>query len=86
MVNKLTPKYLYDLVPRDIGGTTNRTLRNRLNIRQVKFKTNRYGDSVLPSCIHLWNNLPLDIRQSASLAVSVSLIYVTLSCALAAFN
>ena len=69
MVNKLTPKYLYDLVPRDIGGTTNLNLRNRFNIRQVKFKTKRYGDSFLPSCIHLWNNLPLDIRQSASLSI-----------------
>mgnify|MGYP002259906745 FL=1 len=78
MVNKLTPRYLYDLVPRDIGLTTNLNLRNRLNIRQVKFRTKRYGDSFLPSCIHLWNNLPLDIRQSVSLAIFKSKLKSTL--------
>ena len=78
MIHKLTPKYLSDLVPHEVGRTSNINLRNRLNIKQVKFTTKRYGDSFLPSTIRLWNNLPLDIRESESLEIFKSKLKTTL--------
>ena len=66
MVNRLTPAYLSDLVPFDVQPTVN--VRNRRSLRQIKFTSNRFGNSFLPSAIKLWNDLPDDIRQSTSLA------------------
>ena len=67
MYNKLTPAYLYNLVPRDVAFTTGRLLRNRANLRQIKFSTRRFGESFLPSAIRLWNTLPCDVRDCTSL-------------------
>ena len=67
MYNRLTPQYLHDLVPRDVAFTTGRLLRNRTELRQIRFTTNRFGDSFLPSAIKLWNDLPVDGRLTDSL-------------------
>ena len=67
MYNRLTPQYLHDLVPRDVAFTTGRLLRNRADLRQIRFQTQRFGDSFLPSTINSWNNLPVDARDTDSL-------------------
>ena len=67
MNNKLTPSYLYNLVPRDDAFTSGRLLRNLANLRLIKFNTRRYGESFLPSSIRLWNALPRDVHDSTSL-------------------
>ena len=67
MYNKLTPQYLYELVPPDVALSTGRLLRNGSTLRQIKFSTKRFADSFLPSSIRLWNNLPIDARNSKSL-------------------
>ena len=33
----------------------------------IRARTNQYRDSFLPSTLHLWNNLPLEARQSNTL-------------------
>ena len=67
IVNGLTPAYLSDLVPNNNDQTTVR-LRNRRSLRQIRFTSIRFGNSFIPSTIQLWNNLPDDIRQSATLS------------------
>ena len=61
MFFKLCPVYLSALVPH---GNITRTLRNAQNLRQPKCRTDRFYNSFLPSSIRLWNNLPLEIRNS----------------------
>ena len=36
-------------------------------MREIRFKTRRYGNSFVPSTIRLWNALPLDIRRSENI-------------------
>ena len=78
MFHSLTPQYLCDLIPNDIIRNTNLNLRNSRQIREVQLGTKRYRDSFLPSSIKLWNDLPLDIRQSASLEIFKSTLKNTL--------
>ena len=37
---------------------TRRTQGHNKKLRQIRYKTNRYGDSFFPSTIPIWNNLP----------------------------
>ena len=42
-------------------------LRNAHNYQTIRARTNQFRDSFLPSTLHLWNNLPLEARQSNTL-------------------
>ena len=77
IVNGQTPTYLSDLVPNNNGQPTV-LLRNRRSQRQIRFNSLRFGNSFFPSTIQLWNDLPDDIRQSATLSQFKSTLKNTL--------
>ena len=78
MIHKLCPKYLYDVVPANVIVASGRSLRNAQNIRLLKYRTNRFGDSFLPSVIRQWNQLPIDIRNIETLPKFKSTLKKTL--------
>ena len=68
MNNDLTPAYLTTLVPPTVEYASAYNLRGSQNFRPMLTRTQLYHKSFLPSCIREWNELPLDIRNSTSLA------------------
>ena len=68
MVNNLSPSYLSSLVPQPVNAVSAYNLRNSNNIPNVTARSNYYYNSFLPSTIRDWNSLPLDTRNSESLA------------------
>ena len=68
MVNNLSPSYLSSLVPQPVNAVSAYNLRNSNNIQNVPARSNYYYNSFLPSAIRDWNSLPLDTRNSESLA------------------
>ena len=69
MQNDLSPAYLSSLVPPTVGSTSAYSLRNSTNVLTVRAKSQFYFNSFLPSVIRDWNELPEEIRSSASLSV-----------------
>ena len=67
MINHLTPIYLSSLIPAQVSSASRYNLRNAQNYQTIRARTNQYRDSFLPSTLHLWNNLPLEARQSNTL-------------------
>ena len=68
MMNDLTPTYLKSLIPATVANTSAYQLRDTENIRPLLTRTQLYYKSFLPSSIRNWNQLPLNIRNSASLS------------------
>ena len=68
MVNNLSPSYLPSIVPQPVNAVSAYNLRNSNNIQNVPARSNYYYNSFLPSTIRDWNSLPLDTRNSESLA------------------
>ena len=69
MQNDLSPAYLSSLVPPTVDSTSAYSLRNSTNLHTVRAKSQLYFNSFLPSVIRDWNELPEEIRSSASLSV-----------------
>ncbi|MEW8548517.1 MAG: reverse transcriptase family protein [Candidatus Thiodiazotropha sp.] len=67
MKNNLSPAYLSSLVPESFESTTY-NLRDSQNIRPILTRTQLYYRSFLPSSIRDWNELPIEVRNSTSLA------------------
>ena len=67
MINHLTPIYLSSLIPAQVSSASRYNLRNAHSYQTIRARTNQYRDSFLPSTLHLWNNLPLEARQSNTL-------------------
>ncbi|MEW8543133.1 MAG: reverse transcriptase family protein, partial [Candidatus Thiodiazotropha sp.] len=68
MINGLTPAYLSQLIPPLVHESSQYSLRNSNNISTVHAHSNMYYNSFLPSVIRAWNNLPVLVRNSISLA------------------
>ena len=68
MINDLTPNYLTSLIPATVSNTSAYQLRDSENVRPLLTRTQLYYKSFLPSSIRNWNKLPLNIRNSSSLA------------------
>ena len=66
MSNDLSPSYLSSLVPSSINNISAYNLRNSNDIQTIFSRTTQYFNSFLPSVISEWNDLPLDIKVSAS--------------------
>ena len=66
MINHLTPIYLSSLIPAQVISASRYNLRNAHNYQTIRARTNQYRVSFLPSTLRLWNNLPLEARQSNS--------------------
>ena len=69
MFNNLSPEYLSSLIPPTANTLSQYNLRNAQNIQTVNSCTTQYFNSILPSSIREWNNLPLDVRNSDSVII-----------------
>jgi hypothetical protein len=68
MVNNMTPEYLRNIVPQQVGHITNYNLRNVSDFRTPHSRTIRYRKSFLPSTIKAWNGLDNDTRNTRTLS------------------
>jgi len=59
ILNKNAPDYLVEILPTTVN---HHNLRNNNNLKQFKFRTEKFRKSLLPDCIRLWNGLSLDQR------------------------
>ena len=59
----ITPDYLKELIPEEVGDNMYYDLRNSQDIRLPKLTKNYFFKSFIPSSIKLWNNLGNDIRS-----------------------
>ena len=66
MMNSLAPTYLTSLVPQPVCNLSRYNLRNSNDLQFINAKTNQYYYSFLPSTVRACNNLPEEIKQSAS--------------------
>ena len=66
MINGSCPGYLCSLVPPTVGSASSYSLRNAANVQTIHSNTPQYFNSFLPSAIREWNDLPLVIRDSAT--------------------
>ena len=68
MYHGLAPTYLSCLVPSLVGNNSRYSLRNADNVQTPSARTNQYQQSFLPLVIREWNLLPLETRESTSIA------------------
>ena len=68
IVNNEAPGYLNDLLPNMVNAASNYNLRNRLNFEIPFVRLCSYENSFFPSTLKLWNELPLNIRNSSSVS------------------
>ena len=66
MMNSLAPTYLTFLVPQPVCNLSRYNLHNSNDLQFINTRTNQYYYSFLPSTVRAWNNLPVEIKQSAS--------------------
>ena len=62
----IAPNYLSSLVPRSVSIISQYNLRNSNDLQTIDARTAQYYNSFLPSSVRNWNNLPVEVRQSAS--------------------
>ena len=64
----ITPIYLSSLVPRPVSIISRYNLRNSNDLQTIDARTTQYYNSFLPSTVRSWNNLPIEVKQSASVS------------------
>ena len=64
----ITPIYLSSLVPRPVSIISRYNLRNSNDLQTIDARTTQYYNSFLPSTVRSWNNLPIEVKQSASIS------------------
>ena len=69
MVYGLSPPYLQELIPENVGCISNHNLRNANHFRNIHSKSSSFTNSFLPSVIRDWNSLPLETRNCSSLSI-----------------
>ena len=63
IVNKESPDYLYELVPRLVAANVNYNLRNSHNIHVPFKRLSVYQNAYFPCTIQAWNSLDRTIRN-----------------------
>ena len=66
MINSLAPEYLSSLVPPTVGNISQYYLRNETNLQTIPARSQQYYNSFLPSTTRIWNSLPDDTKNYAS--------------------
>ena len=61
--NRMVPDYLSEILPH---GIANYNLRNNMDIRIPSTNCETLRRSFIPTGVKMWNNLPLDTRESES--------------------
>ena len=67
MVKGLTPEYLTNLIPRQHFDNHMYNTRNTQNFVSINCSSTYHFNSFLPSCVRLWNNLPLQVKEMNSI-------------------
>ena len=62
----IAPNYLSSLLPQSVSIISQYNLRNSNDLQTIDARTTQYYSSFLPSSVRNWNNLPVEVRQSAS--------------------
>jgi hypothetical protein len=65
--NNLVPEYLSQLCPPTVATVSRYNLRNANNQARLSTRTTRYKDSFLPSATLLWNDIPIELRNTPTL-------------------
>ena len=68
LVNKLAPENLCSILP-TVPNTSRYTTRQHCDLPHFRARTELFDKSFFPSAVRLWNELPIDVRQSRSLQV-----------------
>ena len=63
IINKVSPKYLRECIPRYTHEVSNYNLRNADTLERIPARTSRYLNSFFPLTVREWNSLPSDIRH-----------------------
>ncbi|KAH3890067.1 hypothetical protein DPMN_014136 [Dreissena polymorpha] len=78
MQNSLSPQYLSDLVPQQVGSIARYNLRNANDLRTTECRSTLYYNSFVPAVIRKWNTLPDEVKNSESLNIFKSKLNRTL--------
>lgn len=65
--NNLVPDYVTKIFPRTRSHYSTYTTRQSQNYSIPKCRLNIYKSSFVPTAIHLWNGIPLEIRNLPTL-------------------
>ena len=70
IVNKLVPEPLCSILrTASTGGNQTYHTRQQFNLTHFRARTELFDDSFFPSTVRLWNQLPLETRNSASIGI-----------------
>lgn len=67
IVNNITPQYLRNILPERHSHIHQHNTRDANRFRPVRCRTNLYQKSFLSASVNLWNELPEDKRNDASI-------------------
>ena len=68
MHNKLCPQYLYNYLPLTVSSISDHNPRNNDTYTGPRSRLRMPITSFIPSSISLWNNLDINIRNSANVS------------------
>ena len=66
MSNNLTPQYLSNLIPQNLGMIHDHNTRHTSRIPPIRTLTSLYASYFIPSSVQLWNQQPENIKSSRS--------------------
>ena len=66
--NGMVPSYLHEIAPSLIRVNSNYNLRNANNYETLMRRTELFSNSFIPSAVKIWNDLPLNLRESQTLS------------------
>ena len=64
----MVPSYLHEIAPGLIRDNSNYNLRNSNNFETLMRRTELFANSFIPSSVKIWNDLPLNLRESPTLS------------------
>ena len=68
MHSKLCPQYLYNCLPLTVSSISDHNLRNNDAYTAPRSRLRMSITSFIPSSVSLWNNLDINIRNSANIS------------------
>ena len=66
--NRMVPSYLREIAPGLIRDNSNYNLRNANNFETLMRRTELFANSFIPSSVKVWNDLPINLRESPTLS------------------
>ena len=78
IINGLVPSYLSDIVFDNPNSERHYYTRQADDLPSIRARTDVFNNSFFPSAIRLWNQLPLDVRNSTTLTEFKNKIKITI--------